>query len=301
MDTGSSNLPILDGERTCAASYALGSIEKYYDQCWSDYHYFWHDTASYALHFGFWDEDTRSHSESLNNTNRMMAEYAGIKTGDRVLDAGCGVGGTAVWVASRYEASVSCVTVTRSEIARGRRLLKGMRLNESVTFSCQDHSHLAFRSDCFDVVYSIESMCYAPDKAVFLQEAFRVLKPGGRLVVLDGFRTNRLFSSQENSLFQNWLRAWVISDLSTASSLLGFAQATGFRDCLFREITPHVRPSLRRLKRLAGVFRPLSTLLYVLGMRSSNQHANVTAAILQWEAVKLHLWAYGILYGVKGS
>jgi len=46
-----------------------------------------------------------------------------------------------------------------------------------------------FSSNKFDAVFSIESFSYAPQKHVFIQEMFRILKPGGLIVIIDGFRT----------------------------------------------------------------------------------------------------------------
>lgn len=144
-------------------------------------------------------------------------------------------------------------------------------------------------------------MCYAPDKEEFLKEAFRVLKPGGRLVLLDGFRTGRPFSTTEDSLFREWLRGWTIPNLAIASEFLALAQSIGFSDCLFRDISKQMLPSMRRLRRLAITFYPLESILRVFRVRSSIQHQNIKSARLQWEAIKLGLWIYGVVYALKTS
>src|SRR5258705_8037228 len=91
---------MMDGLDAVAGSAPYGAdleaIRAYYQQSWPDYRYLWFDSGSCALHFGYWDDDTVSHADSLINTNRLMAGAARIAPGEEVLDAGCGIGGTAV-------------------------------------------------------------------------------------------------------------------------------------------------------------------------------------------------------------
>ncbi len=65
-------------------------IRAYYDQTWSDYRMFWLNPTNRAIHFGYWDEHTRTHDESLVKMNRVMAERIKLQPGERLLDAGCG-------------------------------------------------------------------------------------------------------------------------------------------------------------------------------------------------------------------
>ena len=69
-------------------------IARYYRECWLDYRFFWINRKNLGMHFGYWDETTRTHAQSLLRTNEVMADAVDIGPGDRVLDAGCGVGGS---------------------------------------------------------------------------------------------------------------------------------------------------------------------------------------------------------------
>ncbi|MGH2810583.1 MAG: SAM-dependent methyltransferase, partial [Actinomycetota bacterium] len=90
------------------------SIATYYDQTWFDYRALWLDPNNRAIHFGYWDESTKSHSESLLNMNRVLASNLRPEPGDLVLDAGCGVGGTSMWMAENRDVQAVGITITPS-------------------------------------------------------------------------------------------------------------------------------------------------------------------------------------------
>lgn len=70
----------------------------------------WLNPQNRAIHFGYWDEHIRSHSESLLNINRVLTNHLGIRSGQRILDAGCGVGGSTIWLAKTYQVEVVSIT-----------------------------------------------------------------------------------------------------------------------------------------------------------------------------------------------
>src|SRR5918911_2459067 len=47
----------------------LSQLQAYYDETWSDYRLFWLNRRNLAIHFGYWDESTRTHAQSLNRLN----------------------------------------------------------------------------------------------------------------------------------------------------------------------------------------------------------------------------------------
>src|SRR5712692_8681111 len=81
-------------------------VRAYYLETWYDYRGLWMNPDNRSIHFGYWDDDTTSHAEALQHMNRAIARSLGIRPGDRVLDAGCGVGGSAIWLAKELGAHV---------------------------------------------------------------------------------------------------------------------------------------------------------------------------------------------------
>lgn len=107
-----------------------------------------------------------------------------MKPGDRVLDVGCGVGGSAVWLA-RHGAQVTGVTVVEAQLRQARARAAGL----AATFLLQDYMALDFASASFDVLWHIESLCHCPDRAAYLKQALPLLGDGGRFACIDLFPT----------------------------------------------------------------------------------------------------------------
>ncbi|HLI56373.1 MAG TPA: class I SAM-dependent methyltransferase, partial [Actinomycetota bacterium] len=158
-------------------------IVKYYDGTWFDYRVVW--MRNLGMHWGYWDDATRTHAESLTNMSRVLAERAAIKPGMRVLDAGCGVGGPALWLAASYGVNVVGVTLSEVQLGRARKYAAKRGLEHLVRFEIADFTKLPYDDASFDIVWAQESVCHVPaaGKQAFLREACRVLKPGGSMLM----------------------------------------------------------------------------------------------------------------------
>jgi tocopherol O-methyltransferase len=270
-------------------------VVAYYEETYLDYRLLWMNPSTLAMHFGYWDEQTHSHAEALLNMNRALATRADLRPGDRVLDAGCGVGGSAIWLAREFDVQVVGITLVPGQITRARRFAQRHGVAQRVTFDYQDFTHTTFLDGSFDVVWAIESVCHTPDKRDFLLEARRVLKPNGRLVVADWFRHRRPLSSADETLLHNWLSGWAVPDLMTADGFVSAARQACFAQVRLEDVTGNVRPSLRRLYRLALLGHPAAILLWALRLRTDNQLANARSALQQYQALKRNLWFYGMV------
>jgi tocopherol O-methyltransferase len=270
-------------------------LVSYFEDTKTDYRLWWMTSTALAMHFGFYDEQTRDHAEALINMNRELAKRANLHSGDRVLDAGCGVGGSAIWLARELGASVVGVNVVPGDIDRGRRYARRRNVDHRVTFELQDMTRTDFPDGSFDVVWAIESVCHVPDKREFLAEARRLLKPGGRLVIADAFRHRRPLSSADERLLRDWLSAWAVTDLMTPDEFTAAAEDNGFARVQFEDVSEHVRPSSRRMYRLMRVLYPLGVIRRALGLFTDVQLANRRSALEQYRVVRRGLLVYGLV------
>lgn len=68
------------------------SIISYYDNTWFDYRVLWLNKRDRAVHFGYYETFTETHSQALKKLNLILAQKVNIMAADHVLDAGCGQG-----------------------------------------------------------------------------------------------------------------------------------------------------------------------------------------------------------------
>ena len=274
-------------------------IVGYYDETWLDYRVLWLNPDNLAVHFGYTDSTTRSHTDALKNMNRVLADRVQIQPGERVLDAGCGVGGSSLWLAKERGVDVVGITLVPGQVTKARRYAVRRRLANRVHFEVADFTATSFPDGSFDVVWAVESLCHAPRKAVFYQEAARLLRPGGRVVVADYVRAGRPLDPTGERLLHEWLTGWTIPDIDTPGEHTEHLAAAGFVDTRLDDVTAHTRPSLRRLYRIAYWTYPLAVLGHNKGVRSDVQHGNVIGSIRQYQALSHNAWFYGILSATK--
>ncbi len=259
------------------------------------------DPASYSLHLGFWDAKTYRYRQAVDNENRALARLARVERGDRVLDAGCGFGASALWLAGELGARVVGIDLAPSQVVGARNLAAsaGPDVLERVEFRRADFCRTGFSSGTFDVVWPIESVCHVANKGSFLTEAYRLLKPGGRLVVADLFRSARPLDREEEALMWRWLTGWAIPDLLTEDEFAATAGTAGFSGQSFVDATVEVWPSLRRLRRRALLAYPAAGVLRKAGVLSEERFAAILSGLLQFEALGRSLWSYGLFTATK--
>ncbi|MBI3256228.1 MAG: methyltransferase domain-containing protein [Actinobacteria bacterium] len=279
----------------------MSDIVAYYDETWFDYRALWLNTDNRAIHFGYWDDGAKNHGESLVAMNRLMADAVDVRRGDRVLDAGCGVGGTSMWLAETLDAEVVGITPVQGQVERANRYATERRLGDRATFRRDDYHATGFDDASFDVVWAQESLCHSHDKTLFAKETARVLRPGGRLVIAEYLRFSRPLPPNDERLIHRWLSGWAIPDIETRDELVAALEAAGFVDVEVRDLTHGVAPSLRRLYRVSMTLYPIARVLKALRFRSSVQHGNVVGAIDQWRSLRRKLWFYGLVTAVKPS
>ena len=278
---------------------AHGEVVRYYDQAAVDYRLAWHHPDAPAYHFGFHDAEHPGHRAALANFNRVLADLAGVRPGDRVLDAGCGLGGTALWLALERGASVCGITLVPSEVRRARDHARRRGISGRVRFELADFTDTPFADSRFDVAWALESLCHAPRKAAFYREMARLLRPGGRLVVGEYIRVRRPAEAIDEALLREWFEGWAIADLDTREEHEAAAAAAGFTDIEVLDVTERTRPSHARLYRRACVARPIDWLLHGCRLRTPVQHGNVIAALRQYQALRRGLWFYGIVRATR--
>ncbi|HEV8052164.1 MAG TPA: methyltransferase domain-containing protein [Parachlamydiaceae bacterium] len=274
-------------------------IVDYYNSCETDYRTFWDLDRSMAMHAGFWDHQTTTLHDALARENEVLAEFAEIQPHERVLDAGCGIGGSSLFLAKRYGCQVTGITLSEHQVETAKANASKHGVEALVNFEVMDFCQTTFPDASFDVVWGLESICHAEDKLLFVKEAYRLLKKGGRLIMADGFGAKHSYTPKEGHGMHQWLKGWGVESLETKQAFRNHFMSTGFSEVTYRNVTANVMPSSKRLYWISFPASVVSKLGEWLGVRSKVQTQNIRAAYYQYTTLKNGLWEYGIFCAHK--
>ena len=157
-------------------------IRKLYDDTTQGWVHVWGD----HLHHGYYGprgDEPKDHVQAQADMVDTLIDWAGAPLDGNVhniLDAGCGVGGSARHLAERFGAVVEGITLSPVQRDLAIQLSEG---RSDVRFSVADANHSGFDDNTFDIVWALESGEHMSDKYTFLKECTRVLRPGGRLIL----------------------------------------------------------------------------------------------------------------------
>src|SRR6185503_975057 len=140
------------------------NIVDYYAVTENAYKDSWDLNNSHAIHYGYWDEKVKTFPQSLIRMNEVMAEAANIKASDMILDAGCGIGGSSIFLAEKIGCDVIGISLSERQINHARSLVQEKKVEGKVEFEVMNYCATSFPDKSFDVLWGCESICYADDK-----------------------------------------------------------------------------------------------------------------------------------------
>ena len=215
-------------------------VSRFYDFVTPFYEYAW----GTSFHFS-----PRRPGERLAEAQRRHEEgvgrLLGLRSGMRVADIGCGIGGPLATIARATGASITGLNNNAYQIARGERMLRRAGLEGSCRFLLADFMSVPLPDGHFDAAYSFEAICHAPDTGQLFREIFRLLCPGGEIAAVDWTLTERFDEAQRS---HRDVKARIelgngCPDLLTAQEQVDAAVAAGFEvlDCVDQTATSDPR------------------------------------------------------------
>ncbi len=260
---------------------SVQKVKDYYNNVQSSYNSFWMNKRNLAMHLGFWDKNTKSQHDALINENRYIANALNINQNDIVLDAGCGVGGTAIWIAEEYGARVSGVSIMENQIELAKKYTKDRGVDDLVDFRVKNYIETGFPDESFTKIYAMESVCHAENKEEFFAEAYRLLKKDGELAFIDEFVTKDKLNKNDQKLLNDWLVGWAVPNMLTAKEFKDGLKRMGFKNIKDSNVTKKVIKSSSKIQMVGLLFYPYDLPMSKLGIVPIETYNSTIACIRQ--------------------
>lgn len=283
------------GSELTVSSAEVGS---HYDDLDVPYREIWGE----HVHHGYWTKGGQSPQDAARALVTLVADLAGIQEGERVVDVGCGYGAAARMLARTRGAVVTGYTVSKVQFIRAShekwdesssmaplpRIVLGDWLSNDLPSASQD------------VVLAIESVEHMSDRERFFDEAARVLRPGGRLIVAAWLSKERPFFVTRRLLLEPIVRDGRLASLPTLREHEASFARTGFVGFTVKDVTRSVRRTWGAC--LARSFRrsladPSFFRRYVLGSKEGRAFVPTMMRIAL--AYRIGTMRYAVLLGRK--
>lgn len=210
-------------------------IRKHYDRLSHFYRMLWGE----HLHHGYW-ENGESTERAQIKLMEKLAEKARIPRDARVLDIGCGLGGSAFWLAKQYECHVTGLTISPVQARMATKKAKVEGLADRSQFLVSDANTWQPEPGSVDVVWIMESSEHFRDKKNFFQRCAAALKPGGVLAVCAWLRGEEPTPGRHQELVAKIGEAMFSASLDTLSQYAAWMREANLKVETAIDITKNV-------------------------------------------------------------
>lgn len=146
----------------------------------------WEDMWGEHMHHGYYPDgkvDQVDHKQAQVDMVERVLKWADVKNVQKMVDVGCGIGGSSRHVVRKYPGSTATgISLSPKQVERANQITKEANLDAN--FQVADALQQPFEDGSFDLVWSLESGEHMPDKKQFVQELARVCAPGGTIIVV---------------------------------------------------------------------------------------------------------------------
>ena len=218
-------------------------VSEYYDHLWLETTPWQISYETLAFHGGFFEKGIRTVKQAVLNMNDLIGRLLTLdnKKSREILDAGCGIGGTSIYLAKKYpNIRFTGITISPLEVKLARKFAKERKISD-ITFLLRNYLDTGLPDNSFAGIFALESMEYAQDKRDFVREMYRVLKPSGKIAVVGGFRTDRSFHSFTQKLYTHYQRERGYPNLINVNMFKLHLEREGFEEVTIMNLNKNLR------------------------------------------------------------
>ena len=251
---------------------AVRVTKDYYDS--EDAHNFYYTIwGGEDLHLGIYESQNDSIFDASRRTIQQMAEKSRFKGQKaRVIDLGGGFSGSARFLAKNYGWEVVVLNLSEAENKRGRKMNKEQGLDHLVEVRDGSFSNIPYPDASFDIVWSQDAILHSDNRMQVLDEAYRVLRPGGEMIFSDPMQAD---DCPEGVLQPIYDRIHLLS-LGSPGFYREYAARIGFQDMGYENLddhlTLHYSRVLEEMEKREGELEQVVSREYIQNMKKGLRH-----------------------------
>ncbi len=273
-------------------------IRQFYDQSST----LWEDIWGEHMHHGYYGADGSQKKERRQAQIDLIDEFlawGGVEQANEILDVGCGIGGSSLYLAERFGATVTGITL--SPVQANRATERAEAAGVSAQFLVADALQMPFDDASFDLVWTLESGEHMPDKRQFLSECHRVLKPGGLLLMATWCHRptppDNPLTADEQALLDKIYRVYCLPFVVSLPEYEAIAQSLNFQQLRTADWSAAVAPFWDVV--IGSAFTP-QAVVGLLRAGKTTIHAALSLGLMQ-RGYRTGLVRFGLLCGQKSS
>lgn len=224
---------------------STNSVKSYYDQNTNLFLKFNRSKKAQNIHRSLWKDGIDNLEDALNYSNSLILneiESLNINS-PKIADLGCGVGASLFYIYPRLQNPQPALGLTLSPVQAklAKDSANELNLQNQILFAEGDFTSVPLANESLDAIYSVEAVCHAIEPEKYFREASRLLKKGGKLILVDDYVSNRPFTKHESKWLKAYIDGWYVSGVRTIEQTLEFTKKYNLNLIKNEELTPYLR------------------------------------------------------------
>ncbi|MFC1648569.1 SAM-dependent methyltransferase [Nanoarchaeota archaeon] len=201
-------------------------VSPYYQKHWGDH-----------IHHGYYITNKESNKQATENLMTLLIDKCNLKKHSKILDIGCGVGGTSIYLANNYNCDVTGITISPVQVAMAESSSKGMK--KKPKFQVVDANKLAMAGK-YDYLFAIEMISHLDKRSNFFRNCSRLLRKKGRMSIAAWLKESDITAAQEDKFIKP-IEKGMLVELPTKKEYFKHFDNNGLRLFYFEDISSKVK------------------------------------------------------------
>ena len=284
-----------------AAAPVPVDLVTYYTEAGMDYRAW---SRNFNMHFGFyrWGMNPLALESMLEEMSQQVFRRLALHEGMKVLDLGCGLGAPTRALIRQHDVAATGVTKVEWQLMMAQKLTEGISARGSVEWKLGDFTALDLPSGAYQAAFSIEACCHAEgdDKEAFVQECSRLLEPGAKLVVADGFmKKSEGLPRWYAALLGYMTRNWAVERFADLDAFCACLERHGLTVLAREAISWRIAPSVVHVPRVTVKFLAGELLLRRKKLNSVRWGHIIACLLAPWIGLGRRYFGYYLVTAQK--